>query len=176
MTMDQPPVTIHRTAVITGDVELAEAVEIGPFCLLDGRIRIGSGTRLIGHVTILGDTEIGRDNVIHPNVVLGDEPQDLGYQGGPRRLRIGDRNVFREGVTIHRGSEQGGKRKGARKANRPSDSSFAVGVGRYSLFMSWIIGSSSFVFRSTASTMVRSSTPSAEAATAGMICRLSGKL
>jgi UDP-N-acetylglucosamine acyltransferase len=105
--MEQSPVSIHRTAVIMGDVELAEGVEVGPFCLLDGRIRICSGTRLIGHVTILGDTEIGRDNVIHPSVVIGDEPQDLGYQGGPRRVRIGERNVFREGVTIHRGSEYG---------------------------------------------------------------------
>ncbi len=105
--MEKPPVSIHRTAVIAGDVELADGVEIGPFCMLDGRIRIGSGTRLIGHVTVLGDTEIGRGNVIHPNVVIGDEPQDLGYQGGPRRVRIGDRNVFREGVTIHRGSEHG---------------------------------------------------------------------
>jgi UDP-N-acetylglucosamine acyltransferase len=107
MSMAEPPVTIHRSAVILGDVALAEGVEVGPFCLLDGHIRIGAGTRLIGHVTILGDTEIGRDNVIHPNAVLGDEPQDLGYQGGARRLRIGDRNVFREGVTIHRGSEHG---------------------------------------------------------------------
>jgi UDP-N-acetylglucosamine acyltransferase len=44
---------------------------------------------------------------VHPNVVIGDEPQDLGYTGGRRRVVIGDRNVFREGVTVHRGSEQG---------------------------------------------------------------------
>jgi UDP-N-acetylglucosamine acyltransferase len=107
MSTENPPVKIHRTAVISGDVELAEGVEVGPFCLIDGRVRIASGTRLIAHATILGDTEIGRENVIHPNVVIGDEPQDIGYTGGPRRVRIGDRNVFREGVTIHRGSEHG---------------------------------------------------------------------
>jgi UDP-N-acetylglucosamine acyltransferase len=45
--------------------------------------------------------------VIHPNAVIGDEPQDLAYTGGRRRVVIGDRNVFREGVTIHRGSERG---------------------------------------------------------------------
>jgi UDP-N-acetylglucosamine acyltransferase len=107
MSTENPPVKIHRTAVISGDVELAEGVEVGPFCLIDGRVRIASGTRVIAHATILGDTEIGRDNVIHPNVVIGDEPQDIGYTGAPRRVRIGDRNVFREGVTIHRGSEHG---------------------------------------------------------------------
>jgi len=102
-----PGATVHPSAAITGEVELADGVTIGPFCMLDGRIRIGSGTRLIGHVTILGDTEIGQGNVLHPNVVIGDEPQDLGYTGGPRRVAIGNRNVFREGVTIHRGSEHG---------------------------------------------------------------------
>jgi UDP-N-acetylglucosamine acyltransferase len=75
--------------------------------MLEGRIRIGARTRLIGHVTILGDTELGEDNVLHPNAVIGDEPQDLAYSGGPRRVRIGHRNVFREGVTVHRGSEHG---------------------------------------------------------------------
>lgn len=98
---------IHRSAVIGGDVELATGVEIGPFCMLEGRIRIGAGTRLIGHVTVLGETEIGEGNVIHPNVVIGDEPQEIAYRGGARRVRIGARNIFREGVTINRGSEHG---------------------------------------------------------------------
>jgi UDP-N-acetylglucosamine acyltransferase len=98
---------IHPSAVLSGEIELAEEVEIGPFCLLEGRIRIGPRTRLIAHATILGDTEIGADNAIHPNVVIGDEPQDIAYTGGSRRVKIGDRNVFREGVTIHRGSEHG---------------------------------------------------------------------
>jgi UDP-N-acetylglucosamine acyltransferase len=98
---------IHGSAVVGPDVELGDGAEIGPLCLVDGRIRIGAGTRLIGHVTVLGDTELGRDNVLHPNVVIGDEPQDISYTGGPRRVRIGNRNIFREGVTIHRGAEQG---------------------------------------------------------------------
>jgi UDP-N-acetylglucosamine acyltransferase len=98
---------VHPSAVVCDDVELDDGVEVGPFCLLEGRVRIGAGTRLLGHVTILGDTEMGRDNVLHPNVVIGDEPQDINYTGGPRAVRIGDRNIFREGVTIHRGSEKG---------------------------------------------------------------------
>jgi UDP-N-acetylglucosamine acyltransferase len=98
---------IHPSAIVGANVELAEGVRIGPFCILDGRIQIGPRTRLIGHVTILGETEVGADNVIHPNAVIGDEPQDIAYKGGPRRVRIGDRNIIREGVTIHRGSERG---------------------------------------------------------------------
>jgi UDP-N-acetylglucosamine acyltransferase len=98
---------VHTSAVLGDDVELDDGVEIGPFCFLDGRVRVGAGTRLLSHVTILGDTEVGRDNVLHPNVVIGDEPQDISYTGAPRAVRIGDRNILREGVTIHRGSEHG---------------------------------------------------------------------
>lgn len=104
---DAPPPRIHPSAVVGPEVELAPGVEVGPFCLLDGRIRIGARTRLIGHVTILGDVELGEANVLHPNAVIGGEPQDLAYRGGRRRVRIGSRNVFREGVTVHRGSERG---------------------------------------------------------------------
>jgi UDP-N-acetylglucosamine acyltransferase len=98
---------VHPSAVIGDGVELDDGVEVGPFCFIEGRARIGAGTRLVSHVTILGDTELGRDNVLHSNVVIGDEPQDISYTGGPRAVRIGDRNIFREGVTIHRGSETG---------------------------------------------------------------------
>jgi UDP-N-acetylglucosamine acyltransferase len=98
---------VHPTSVVGPDVELAAGVEVGPLCLLDGKIRIGARTRLIGHVTILGITELGADNVLHPGAVIGDEPQDLGYTGVPRSVRIGDRNIFREYSTVHRGSEHG---------------------------------------------------------------------
>jgi UDP-N-acetylglucosamine acyltransferase len=98
---------VHSSSVIGDDVQLAPDVEIGPFCFLQSKIRIGAGTRLISHVAIFGDTEIGEANILHPNVVIGDEPQDLSYTGGPRKVRIGRRNVFREGTTIHRGSEHG---------------------------------------------------------------------
>jgi UDP-N-acetylglucosamine acyltransferase len=101
------PPRIHPSAVIGAGVELAPGVDVGPFCMLEGRIRLGSRTRLIGHVTILGDTELGEENVLHPGVDIGNEPQDLTYSGAPRRVRIGNRNVFREQVTVHRGSERG---------------------------------------------------------------------
>jgi UDP-N-acetylglucosamine acyltransferase len=105
---DSPgPPRVHPSSVIGAGVELAPGVEVGPFCMLEGRIRIGARTRLIGHVTILGDSELGEDNVLHPGVVIGNEPQDLTYSGAPRAVRIGNRNVFREQVTVHRGSERG---------------------------------------------------------------------
>jgi UDP-N-acetylglucosamine acyltransferase len=106
LTGAEPP-RIHPTSVIGPDVELSDGVEIGPLCLLDGKIRIGPRTRLIGHVTILGITELGADNVLHPGSVIGDEPQDLTYTGIARSVKIGDRNVFREYTTVHRGSEHG---------------------------------------------------------------------
>lgn len=101
------PTRIHPTSVVGAEVELAAGVEVGPLCLLDGKIRVGARTRLIGHVTILGHTELGADNVLHPGAVIGDEPQDLTYSGGARSVKIGDRNVFREFSTVHRGSERG---------------------------------------------------------------------
>jgi UDP-N-acetylglucosamine acyltransferase len=108
LTRHAPPgARIHPTSVIGPEVELGAGVEVGPLCLLDGQIRIGPRTRLIGHVTILGITEIGADNVLHPGTVIGDEPQDLTYTGVARSVKIGDRNVFREYSTVHRGSEHG---------------------------------------------------------------------
>jgi UDP-N-acetylglucosamine acyltransferase len=106
LTGAEPP-RIHPTSVIGPDVELAAGVEIGPLCFLEGKIRVGPRTRLIGHVTILGITELGADNVLHPGSVIGDEPQDLTYTGIARSVKIGDRNVFREYTTVHRGSEHG---------------------------------------------------------------------
>jgi len=106
LTSDAPP-RIHPTSVIGPDVELAAGVDIGPLCLIEGKIRVGARTRLIGHVTILGITELGAENVLHPGAVIGDEPQDLTYTGVARSVKIGDRNVFREYTTVHRGSEHG---------------------------------------------------------------------
>lgn len=103
--MDSP--RIHPSSVVSAQAEFGPGVEVGPLCLVDGNVRLGAGTRLIGHVTVLGDTRIGEQNVLHPGVVIGDEPQDLTYTGVPRSVRIGNRNVFREYATVHRGSERG---------------------------------------------------------------------
>jgi UDP-N-acetylglucosamine acyltransferase len=105
--IEQAPPRVHPSAILGPQVELGAGVEIGPFCVLEGRVKIGDGTRLLNHVTIFGDTELGEQNVLHPNVVIGDEPQDIAYRGDERRVRIGRRNIFREGATVHRGSQRG---------------------------------------------------------------------
>lgn len=101
------PPRVHPSSVVGPEVELGAGVEVGPFCLLDGRISIGPLTRLLGHVTVRGSTRLGSGNLLHPNVVIGGEPQDLTYIGALREVRIGDRNIFREGVTVNRGSQRG---------------------------------------------------------------------
>jgi UDP-N-acetylglucosamine acyltransferase len=98
---------IHATAVIDPRAEVEASVDIGPYVVIDGQVRIKGGTRLMAHACVLGWTEIGADNEIHPGAVLGGAPQDKVYQGVESYLRIGDRNVIREGVQIHRGTVAG---------------------------------------------------------------------
>ncbi|XHC25229.1 MAG: acyl-ACP--UDP-N-acetylglucosamine O-acyltransferase [Phycisphaerales bacterium] len=100
--------TIHPTAVIHPSVEIGAGVEIGPYCVIGADVRLGKGTVLHNHVTVLGPAVIGEENVVYPYAVLGAEPQDLKYAGHDTSLRIGDRNKIREHVTIHRGTEFGG--------------------------------------------------------------------
>jgi UDP-N-acetylglucosamine acyltransferase len=95
---------IHPTAIIDPRAEIAPDVAIGPYVVIEGPARIGSRTRVGPRATILGCTTIGEDNEIHTGAVLGDTPQDLAYKGQESYLRIGDRNVFREFVQVHRGT------------------------------------------------------------------------
>ena len=98
---------IHPTAVIDPRAEVHEEAEIGPFVVIEGGCRIGRGTRVMAHATIMGRTELGEDNEIHPGAILGDTPQDTKYQGEESYLKIGDHNIFREYVQIHRGTKSG---------------------------------------------------------------------
>ena len=93
-------------SMIDPRAQIAEDVEIGPFCVIGPQVSIGSGTRIQNNVTLKGRVIIGHDNHIHPGVVVGGEPQDLSYQTADTMVRIGDNNVFREGVTINRGTEK----------------------------------------------------------------------
>lgn len=97
---------IADTASIDPRAEIADDVEIGPYCVIGPDVRIGRGTRLIAHVCLLGHVAIGENNTVHPFAVLGGEPQDFSYRGQPTRVEIGDNNVFREAVTVHRGTEK----------------------------------------------------------------------
>jgi len=98
-------VTIHPTAIIEGGAEIGDGVEIGPYCVVGAKVSIGSGTRLISHVSITGETSIGDDCVIHPFAALGSPAQDFKHKDTDQvSLQIGDRNIIREHVTMHAGT------------------------------------------------------------------------
>ncbi len=87
--------------------ELAEGVQIGPYCTVGAGVKLGARTRLISHVSIHGNVEIGEDCVVYPFAALGHPPQDFKYSGENTRLVIGKRNVIREQVTMHPGTAVG---------------------------------------------------------------------
>lgn len=99
--------TIHPTAVIDPKAEIDGEVDIGPYVVIEGPVKINRGTRVMAHAYLTGWTEIGADNEIHPGVVLGGAPQDKAYKGAETYLKIGDRNIFREHVQVHRGTVAG---------------------------------------------------------------------
>jgi UDP-N-acetylglucosamine acyltransferase len=97
---------IADTASIDPRAEIADEVEIGPYCVIGPDVTIGRGTRLIAHVCLVGHVSLGENNIVHPFAVIGGEPQDYSYKGQPTRVQIGDHNVFREAVTISRGTDK----------------------------------------------------------------------
>lgn len=98
---------IHPTAVVSPEAELAEDVTIEAYSIIGSRVTIGSGTVVESHTVIDGWTGIGAHNRIGPFVTIGQPPQDLTYQGEETRVIIGDHNVIREHVSIHRGTARG---------------------------------------------------------------------
>ncbi|MGN1062880.1 MAG: acyl-ACP--UDP-N-acetylglucosamine O-acyltransferase, partial [Alphaproteobacteria bacterium] len=98
-------VKIHSSAVIDPHAELADDVEIGPFCTVGPHVKIGAGTRLISHVTIDGYTTLGERNTVYPFAALGGLAQHKRSHAPDAVLMIGDDNVFREHVTAHVGSD-----------------------------------------------------------------------
>jgi len=98
---------IHPTSVISSEAEIAGDVQIGPYAIIDGPVRIGPGCIIESHACLSGPLIMGHDNFVGHGAVLGKSPQHKGYRGEPTSLRIGDENVFREHVTIHRGSMHG---------------------------------------------------------------------
>lgn len=98
---------IHPTAIVDPAAKLGQDVQIGPYCIVGADVEIGPRSRLLSHVSIAGRTKIGADCVLHPFVALGEPPQDFKYKGGDVRLDVGDRNVLREHVTMHMGTEAG---------------------------------------------------------------------
>ncbi|HAM73784.1 MAG TPA: acyl-[acyl-carrier-protein]--UDP-N-acetylglucosamine O-acyltransferase [Verrucomicrobiales bacterium] len=96
---------IHPTAIIDPGARLDPTVEVGPYAIIDAHVVLGPGCRVGPHAHITGHTTIGAGNVFHTGCVIGDAPQDLKYDGGPTRLQVGDNNVFREHVSVHRSNK-----------------------------------------------------------------------
>jgi len=98
---------IHPTAIVHPTAEIAETAEIGPYCIIDENVVIGEGTKVGPHVVIRKNTVVGRHSQIFQFASIGEMPQDLKYSGEETKVIIGDDNVIREYVTIHRASVHG---------------------------------------------------------------------
>ena len=97
---------IDPRAIVDPAARLADDVQVGPWSIIGPDVEIGEGTVIAPHVVIKGPTRIGRHNRIYQFSSVGEDTPDLKYKGEPTRLVIGDHNVIREGVTIHRGTVQ----------------------------------------------------------------------
>ena len=97
---------IHPTAIISEKSKIDDSVEIGPFCIIDDDVEIQKGTKLLSHVVLRGPTFIGEENIFYQFSTIGEDTPDKKFKGEKTELEIGDRNIFREGVTVHRGTVQ----------------------------------------------------------------------
>ncbi len=100
--------TVHPTAIVAPGARLGAGVTIGPFAVIEDGAVIGDDCEIRAHAVVKGAVALGRGNRVHEGAVLGGEPQDLAFEGGATSVVIGDRNVIREGVTIHRSTKPGG--------------------------------------------------------------------
>jgi UDP-N-acetylglucosamine acyltransferase len=98
---------IHATAVIHPKAQVHPTVRVGPYVVIDADVTVGAECEIGPHVYLTGVTVIGARNQFHAGCVIGDAPQDLKYKGEPTGLRIGDDNIFREHVTVHRSTKPG---------------------------------------------------------------------
>ena len=99
---------IHPTAIVAETAQVGEDVRIGPYAIVEDDTRIGDGCRIHAAAILRRGTRLGRRNVVYAHAVLGGEPQDFKFDATQEsRVEIGDDNVFREGVTINRGTGPG---------------------------------------------------------------------
>lgn len=100
---------IHSTALIGPKVQLGNNISIGPYAVVDGEVVIGDGVEIGAHAVVSGWTKIGANNRIFAHAAIGGDPQDKKYKRGDKTfLEVGENNVFREFVTINRGTSEGG--------------------------------------------------------------------
>jgi UDP-N-acetylglucosamine acyltransferase len=98
---------IHPTAVVHPDVRLPDSVRVGAFSIIDADVEVGADCVIGPRATLLSGLRMGARNRVFPGAVLGGEPQDVAFSGTPSFVEVGDDNVFREGVTVHRGTKEG---------------------------------------------------------------------
>lgn len=98
--------TIHPTAIVEHGASLGIGVRVGPFCHVGPDAVLGDGVELIGHVTVMGATTLGRGTRVHPTAVLGGPPQSARHKGGRTTLIVGENCLIREGVTMNVGTDQ----------------------------------------------------------------------
>ncbi len=99
---------IHKTAIIDKKAIISKNVKIGAYSIIGPNVHIGENTEIQSHVNIIGQTMIGKNNKIFPFASIGNDPQDMKYNGEITKLIIGDNNIIREYVTINPGTAQGG--------------------------------------------------------------------
>jgi UDP-N-acetylglucosamine acyltransferase len=99
---------VHPTAIVHPAARITRSCRIGPYCTIGADVEMGEECELISHAVVDGWTRVGSHNKIFPFASIGLAPQDLKYAGEVTRLEIGDHNVIREGVTLHRGTSGGG--------------------------------------------------------------------
>ena len=98
---------IHPTAIIHSSADISADVTIGPYCVVENDVHIGEGSKLGAHAVICSYTRLGKRNRVFEHAVIGGEPQDVKFVGETSYLKIGDDNLIREHVTIHRASGEG---------------------------------------------------------------------
>jgi UDP-N-acetylglucosamine acyltransferase len=98
----------HPTAIIDSQAKIDCSVTVGPYSVIGPRVELGEACEVLSHVVLGGPTRMGKGNRIFPYASIGLEPQDMKYGGEPTWLEVGDENIFREFVTVHRGTAEGG--------------------------------------------------------------------
>jgi UDP-N-acetylglucosamine acyltransferase len=101
---------IHSSAIVAGDARLGAGVKIGPCAVIEEDVALGEGCEIAAHAVIKRHTRMGARNRVAEQAVIGGDPQDLKFSPDSLTyVEIGDDNIFREGVTVHRGSREGGR-------------------------------------------------------------------
>ena len=100
---------IHQTAIINPKAKIHSSVKVGPYSVIGAKVEIDENTEVQSHVSIVGNTKIGKNNKIYPFASIGNDPQDLKFQGEETKLEIGNNNKIREYVTINPGTSGGGE-------------------------------------------------------------------